>query len=93
MKTLIALLAIDAALTMTLIVAARRNPALRRRLVDSFRLLVGDAYVNVVPAVYTTSNEDYMDDDGPDYERDERDGFKPEDSEEEDNEEANYRNN
>lgn len=53
MKVLIAVsavLVIDAAATVAVVMMARKNPSLRRRLIDGFRVLVGDAWLRVEPA-------------------------------------------
>lgn len=73
--------------TVVVIFAARRNKNLRKRLIDSLRVLTGDAYLSVTPAAFTASNEEYYDSDGPNYEDEDpepKDGFRPEGGEDED---------
>jgi hypothetical protein len=64
---LISLIAADVVGTVALIVVARRNPVIRRRLVQGFRVLVGDMYL---AAHEIPSSSEETDADAPEYEED-----------------------
>lgn len=65
LKGIALMMALDAVGTVALIMVARRNPVIRRRLVDAFCLLVGDAYLSV-----NRVREAHAEDDGVDYQDD-----------------------
>lgn len=68
LKGIVLMMALDAVGTVALIMVARRNPIIRRRLVDAFCVLVGDAYLSVnrvneeEPSQDNDNNVDYEDD-------------------------------
>jgi|GEM_PF-5543972 len=88
MKTLLIYLAVDAIATVAVLAAARRNPVLKRRLVQAFKLLVGDAHISIHDHQECTRNHyDHSQDEEIEEEEfeDERDGMRPEDDGEETN--------
>lgn len=82
MKLILIYLAAEVVLTAAVVIGARKHFGFRSRLHAGFKRLMG--VQDHVPAALTFCDPSlFEDDDGPDYEADQRDGFRPEESEEE----------